>query len=196
MEEAEAGVQAGGSATAGHPQATSPLTLTASNSSTTSSQSTAAATNNTTTAAAAELRGIWLGALPKVLIVLSCLEQPSTARRSSTQGLQVDVAWELYCVVVLMIVGAIALWEGVKWLLEWWWLPSAKTMAEVRREKKLKKLQLAIEEELEVQGLGTGRSRLLRRTSALWVRMQRARALGRRFGSWLKPRFQSLNKVG
>ena len=54
-----------------------------------------------------------------------------------------------------MIVGAIALWEGVKWLLEWWWLPDTKTVAEVRRERKLRKLQLAIKEELEVQGLGT-----------------------------------------
>ena len=138
MEEAEAEAQAIGKATAWKPQATSSTSTTARSTSTTSSQSTAAATNNTTTAAAAaEPRGIWIGALLKVFIVLSCLVQPSAAARSSTEGLQVDFSWELYCVVVLMIVGAIALWEGVKWLLEWWWLPNTKTVAEVRRGRKL-----------------------------------------------------------
>ena len=62
VEEAEADAQASSKAPAGHPQATTPTTLTARSSSTTSSQSTAAATNNTTTAAAADLRGIWIGA--------------------------------------------------------------------------------------------------------------------------------------
>ena len=108
MEEAEAEAQASGKATAWQPQATSSTSTTARSTSTTSSPSTAAATNNTTTAAAAELRGIWIGALLKVFIVLSSLVQPSTAAQSSTEGLQVD-PWELYCVVVLMIVGALAL---------------------------------------------------------------------------------------
>ena len=87
--------------------------------------------------------------LAKLVVILGWMVQGS--RASSTTpgtGLEVSFPWELYLVAVLALVASIALWEGVKWLLEWVSLRRSGTVSEARGARRLRRLQQAISEEV------------------------------------------------
>ena len=92
------------------------------------------------------------GVVARLALILGWLVQGTRASRPS-EGLEVSIAWELYGVALLCVIAAIALWEAVKWLLEWASLMRRGSVEEVRGVRRLRRLQQAVQEEVARYGL-------------------------------------------
>ena len=87
--------------------------------------------------------------LAKLVLILGWMVQGSRASSPDRgTGLEVSFPWELYLVAALALVASIALWEAVKWLLEWISLRRSGTVSEARGARGLRRLQQAISEEV------------------------------------------------
>ena len=93
------------------------------------------------------------GVVARLALILGWLVQGTRASRPS-EGLEVSIAWELYGVALLCVIAAIALWEAVKWLLEWASLRRRGSVEEVRGVRRLRRLQQAGQEEVARYGFG------------------------------------------
>ncbi|CAE7357932.1 GIP, partial [Symbiodinium sp. KB8] len=104
--------------------------------------------NVTTKGASPKINGT-VAILAKLVVILGWMVQGSRAS-SVTQGsgLEISFPWELYLVAMLALVASIALWEGIKWLLEWISLTRSGTVSEARGARRLRRLQQAISEEV------------------------------------------------
>ena len=71
----------------------------------------------------------------------------SAASRGS--GLEVSFPWELYGLGILCLVAAIAIWEAIKWVCEWYGLRRLGSVSESRGARRLRKLQQAVQQEVE-----------------------------------------------
>ena len=125
--------------------------------------------------ARAEVNGT-VAVLAKLVILLGWMVQGSRASTVGRgTGLEVSFPWELYIVGALALVASIALWEAVKWILEWISLRRSGTVSEARGARRLRRLQQTISEEVarydldapeEVLGERTPRSSSTTRSSS------------------------------
>ena len=160
------------------------------------------------------------GLLVRLVVFLGWLVQTSGASSAISRGsgLEVSFPWELYGLGVICLVAAIAIWEAIKWVCEWYGLRRVSSVSESRGARRLRKLQQAVQQEVEryrlddlaadepmtTLGEGPRTSRVLPTTSA--PESQTYRSPGRMyrstqgpegtFGSARRSRMTSTSSVG
>lgn len=63
--------------------------------------------------------------------------------------LPLETSWELYFMMILLAIGAVAAWEGL-WG-SWYYLSGQESPAELRKSRRLKKMQEAVQQEIASQ---------------------------------------------
>ena len=91
------------------------------------------------------------GLLVRLVVFLWWLVQTSGASSAISRGsgLEVSFPWELYGLGVICLVAAIAIWEAIKWVCEWYGLSRVSSVSGSRGARRLRKLQQAVQQEVE-----------------------------------------------
>ena len=97
------------------------------------------------------------GLLARLTVILGWLVQGSTASEESTSvGLELSFAWELYALAILAVISAIGIWELLKWCFSSCLHPRGDEPQESREARRLRKLQQVVHEEVGKYGLEVG----------------------------------------
>ena len=94
--------------------------------------------------------------LVKVMVMLTMMVQSARASTVGKDPIPVETSWELCIMVVLLGVAVVACWE-CGWSI-WYAITGQETPTQIRRAKRLKRMQDAIKEEISAQLTSTAAS--------------------------------------
>ncbi|CAE7745152.1 unnamed protein product [Symbiodinium sp. CCMP2592] len=91
--------------------------------------------------------------LIKVIVMMSMMVQSARARSVEKEPLPLETSWELYIAMVMLAIVVVVFWE-CGWNV-WYYVTGQETPAQMRRTKRLRKMQEAIKEEITMQMAST-----------------------------------------